>query len=150
MFVANSADQGVGDATLHELERFTEETGVEVDIIDFPQLRSWITAEQAEGDPPDVATAIPGIVGDLGRRGHLVNLDQFIDVEQLKADQSPYLVSLGMLGPDGHWPSERGHLFAAFTMVNVKGLVWYPVPELAPPDPRSRRRWTNCGSSATD
>jgi alpha-glucoside transport system substrate-binding protein len=124
------AHESVGDPTLHELERFTEETGVEVDLIDFPQLDSWITAEQAEGDPPDVATAIPGIVGDLGRRGHLVNLDQFIDVEQLEADQSPYLVSLGRLDPDGTWPSERGHLFAAFDMVSVKGLVWYPSPEL--------------------
>ena len=51
-----------------ELDAFSERTGVEVDFVDFPELESWITAEQAEGDPPDLATAIPGVVTDLGRR----------------------------------------------------------------------------------
>ncbi|MET0800221.1 MAG: ABC transporter substrate-binding protein, partial [Actinomycetota bacterium] len=130
MFWPAHADEEALGPFSQELDRFTEETGVEVDIIDFPQLNSWITAEQAEGDPPDLATAIPGIVFDLGRRGHLVDLGTFVDSQQLEANQSPYLVSLGTLGRDGAWPAERGHLFGAFTSLSVKGLVWYPKPEL--------------------
>ena len=113
-----------------ELEGFTERTGVEVEFVDFPELGDWITAEKAEGDPPDLAAAIPGIMADLARRGHLVNLETFLDPERLKADQSPYLVSLGTVGADGSWPAERGHLFGAFTQLNLKGLIWYPAPEL--------------------
>jgi DNA-binding SARP family transcriptional activator/class 3 adenylate cyclase len=113
-----------------ELDAFTQETGVAVDFIEFPQLESWITSEEAEGDAPDLTTAVPAVVTDLGRKGFLIDLGRFIDAEQLKADQSPYLVSLGTIGPDGSWPADRGHLFGAFTKVDAKGLVWYPTPAL--------------------
>ena len=52
-----------------ELARFTEKTGIEVDFVDIPDLETWITAEQAAGDLPDLASAIPGVSTDLGRRG---------------------------------------------------------------------------------
>ena len=58
-----------------------------------------------------------------------MNLETFLDPERLKADRSPYLVSLGTVGDDGSWPAERGHLFGAFTQLNLKGLM-HPVPEL--------------------
>ena len=115
---------------LDELDAFTERTGIEVELVDFPNLENWITTEKAEGDPPDLTAAIPGVMSDLARRGHLVHLEAFLDVDQLTTDQSPYLVSLGTLGADGSWPAERGHLFGAFTQLNVKGLIWYPTPEL--------------------
>jgi alpha-glucoside transport system substrate-binding protein len=89
-----------------------------------------MTSEQAERDPPDLATVVPGILTDLGRQGFLVNLETFLDVGRLRQIQSPHLVSLGTVAPDGTWPSDHGHLFGAFTKLDVKGLVWYPKPEL--------------------
>jgi alpha-glucoside transport system substrate-binding protein len=60
----------------------------------------------------------------------VMDLGAYLDVEQLRDDQSPYLVSLGTVGPDGSWPSEEGVLHGAFVKADVKSLIWYPVPEL--------------------
>ncbi|HEX5937547.1 MAG TPA: extracellular solute-binding protein [Actinomycetota bacterium] len=113
-----------------ELRAFTERTGIEVEFVNIPDLETWITAEQAAGESPDLASAIPGIAADLGRQGLLVDMGTYIDLERLKEVQSPYLVSMGTVGVDGSWPADDGHLYGAFTRVNVKGIVWYPKPEL--------------------
>jgi DNA-binding SARP family transcriptional activator/class 3 adenylate cyclase/ABC-type glycerol-3-phosphate transport system substrate-binding protein len=113
-----------------ELDGFTERTGVEVNFVDFPELESWITSTEAEGDPPDLAFTSPAGVADLARQGHLVDMSTFLNEEQLRADQSPYLVSLGSVDPDGLWPAEDGRLYGVFSDLNVKSLVWYPVSEL--------------------
>jgi alpha-glucoside transport system substrate-binding protein len=124
-----------------ELEAFTQETGVEVNFVSFPELDSWITAEQAGSDPPDIAYATPGILADFAREGHLVDLGAFVDVEELRSVQSPYLVSLGTLGPEGTWPAEEGQLFGAFNSIGVKSVVWYPVPEFRSSGYRSPTTW---------
>jgi alpha-glucoside transport system substrate-binding protein len=113
-----------------ELDDFTARTGIEIRFVDFPELESWITAREAAGDPPDLAFSLPGGAADLARQGHLVDMSHFLDVDQLRSDQSPYLVSLGMLALDGSWPGEDGQLFGAFTQLGLKSLVWYPKPEL--------------------
>ncbi|HUF58496.1 MAG TPA: extracellular solute-binding protein [Actinomycetota bacterium] len=126
------AHQNIGQLEFfrRELEDFTARTGVEVTFVGFPELESWITAKEAEGDPPDLAFSLPGPALDLSRQGHLVDLSSFLDADRLWSDQSPYLVSLGTVGPDGSWPATEGQLFGTFTQLSVKGLVWYPVPEL--------------------
>ncbi|HET6790575.1 MAG TPA: extracellular solute-binding protein [Actinomycetota bacterium] len=116
--------------TQAELDAFTERTGVEVEFVSFPEINNWITAEQAAGDPPDLAFAPPGILSDLARQGHLVDLGTFVDADGLASVQSPYLVSLGTLGRDGSWPADQGKLFGAVVGLSVKGLIWFPVPEL--------------------
>jgi DNA-binding SARP family transcriptional activator/ABC-type glycerol-3-phosphate transport system substrate-binding protein len=113
-----------------DLREFTETTGIEVRFVDYPTLDSWITLEEGAGHPPDVAFAPPGVVVDHARHDNLVDIGTFLDRDQLRADQSPYLVSLGTVGRDGSWPSEDGPFYGAFTDLNVKGLIWYPVPEL--------------------
>jgi DNA-binding SARP family transcriptional activator/class 3 adenylate cyclase/ABC-type glycerol-3-phosphate transport system substrate-binding protein len=113
-----------------ELDAFTDRTGIAVDFVNFSDQQGWITAEQAAADPPDLAFMIPGVGADLARRGYLVDMTAFVDTNQLVADQSPYMVSLGTLGRGGDWPADDGMLFAAFAQVNVKSLIWYPIPEL--------------------
>jgi alpha-glucoside transport system substrate-binding protein len=113
-----------------ELDAFTARTGIEVEIVDFPELDRWIRGEDVEGDAPDVTFAVPGVVADLARHGQPVDLGRFVDVERLRSDQSPYLVSLGTVGEDGSWPADDGGLYGAFVNVDVKSLVWYPAPEL--------------------
>ncbi|HEX6231409.1 MAG TPA: extracellular solute-binding protein [Actinomycetota bacterium] len=115
---------------LLELRRFEARTGIEVTLVDLPEIQTWISRRDVGGDPPDIAFAIPSVVADLAGGDHLVDLGVFVDLEQLRADQSPYLVSLGTVDPDGSWPAEDGGLFGAFVQLNVKSLIWYPAPEL--------------------
>jgi alpha-glucoside transport system substrate-binding protein len=58
-----------------------------------------------------------------------MDLRRYLDIERLKMDQSPYLVSLGTIGPDGSWPSNEGGTYGAFVNLTIKSLIWYPVPE---------------------
>ncbi|MGZ5353982.1 MAG: extracellular solute-binding protein [Actinomycetota bacterium] len=123
-------DLGLLEPLRRELDSFTARTGIEVEIVDFPELETWIAGDDIEGDPPDLAFSIPGPVADLARQGHPVDLSAFLDVEQLRQDQSPYLVSLGTVDEDGSWPSNDGGLYGAFVSLDVKSLVWYAAPEL--------------------
>ena len=113
-----------------DLRTFAEDTGVEVRFVDFPELNTAITVAEAEGRPPDITFANPGVVVDLARHGNLIDLGASLDLDRLRSDQSPYLVSLGTIGADGGWPSSHGSLYGAFAAVNVKSLIWYPMPEL--------------------
>jgi DNA-binding SARP family transcriptional activator/class 3 adenylate cyclase/ABC-type glycerol-3-phosphate transport system substrate-binding protein len=127
---------------IKELSRFTSKTGIEVELVEFPQIGGWISQGDAEGRPPDLIVDQPGGIEDLAEKGQLIDMSSFLDVEQLKLDQSPYLVSLGTVGPDGSWPSADGGLFGAFVDLNVKSLVWYPVPELSAAGHTVPRTWT--------
>jgi DNA-binding SARP family transcriptional activator/class 3 adenylate cyclase/ABC-type glycerol-3-phosphate transport system substrate-binding protein len=123
-------DPGLLAPFRRELDRFTSETGIKVTLVDFPELQSWIDSREVTGDPPDVMFNVPGGVADLADQGHLVDLGTYLDRERLTLDQSPYLVELGSIGPDGSWPSADGRLYGAFVKLAVKSTIWYPVPEL--------------------
>jgi DNA-binding SARP family transcriptional activator/class 3 adenylate cyclase/ABC-type glycerol-3-phosphate transport system substrate-binding protein len=114
---------------LEELSRFTSRTGIEVELVDFPQIDGWINQGDAVGRPPDLVVSQPGAVVELARNRHLIDMGAFLDVERLRQAQSPYLVELGTVSADGSWPSPDGGLFGAFVELGVKSLIWYPVPE---------------------
>jgi alpha-glucoside transport system substrate-binding protein len=57
-------------------------------------------------------------------------MSTYLDLDALRRDQSPYLVSLGTVGDDGSWPSSDGATYGVFVSINLKSLVWYPKPEL--------------------
>jgi alpha-glucoside transport system substrate-binding protein len=119
------------EALRNEFEAFTAETGIEVRLTGNPAFHDYVADSLAAGDPPDIAVLPqPGLVRDLARDGHLIDLGTYMDVEQLKADQSPYLVSLGTVGADGSWPAPDGATYGAFVSLDVKSLIWYPKPEL--------------------
>jgi DNA-binding SARP family transcriptional activator/ABC-type glycerol-3-phosphate transport system substrate-binding protein len=117
-----------------EFAGFTAETGIEVRLVGA-QLSDdagfdYVAESVAAGNPPDIAMIPqPGAVRDFARDGHLIDLGSFLDIDELKDDQSPYLVSLGTLGEDGSWPASEGTTFGAFNTVNLKSMIWYPVPE---------------------
>jgi DNA-binding SARP family transcriptional activator/class 3 adenylate cyclase/ABC-type glycerol-3-phosphate transport system substrate-binding protein len=114
------------DGYLEELKGFTSRTGIEVELVDFPQVDGWISEGDAKGRPPDLVMSQPAGVADLAGKERLIDMSSFLDVEKLKTDQSPYLVSLGTVAADGGWPSSDGGLFGAFVELNIKSLVWYP------------------------
>jgi ABC-type glycerol-3-phosphate transport system substrate-binding protein len=128
--ITNEALTALLNPLLRELDRFTAETGIEVRLVNFPEVQQWFASSQTPGDPPDLAFTGPGAMEDLVANGHLVDMGAFLDTELLRRNQSPYLVRLGTVGPDGSWPSTEGGLYGAFVNLNVKSLIWYPAPEL--------------------
>jgi ABC-type glycerol-3-phosphate transport system substrate-binding protein/energy-coupling factor transporter ATP-binding protein EcfA2 len=113
-----------------ELERFTARTGIEIEVFGSENFEAQIAESVAAGDPPDIALfPQPGSVESYARDELLMDLGAYLDVERLRSDQSPYLVSLGTVGSDGSWPSGEGGTYGAFVDLNVKSLIWYPVAE---------------------
>jgi serine/threonine protein kinase/ABC-type glycerol-3-phosphate transport system substrate-binding protein len=129
-----------------EFAGFTAETGIEVrlvgsDLTDEEAI-DYVADSVAAGDPPDIAPLPqPGAVRDLARQGALIDLGTYVDIEQLRRDQSPYLISLGTLGDDGSWPASTGTTFGAFSDLNLKSMIWYPVPELQAAGYQTPRTW---------
>jgi hypothetical protein len=92
-----------------ELAGFTDATGIVVRLVGTQLSEDaafdYVADSIAAGHPPDVAPLPhPGAVRDFARQGHLIDLGTYLDIEQLRRDQSPYLISLGTLGEDG-WPA---------------------------------------------
>ncbi len=125
-----------------EFASFTAETGIDVRVVGNPFAHDYVAESVAEGDPPDIAVAPqPGTILDLAREGHLIDLGGYLDLDALRNDQSPYLVSLGTIGDDGSWPASDGATYGAFVSINLKSLVWYPKPELRTAAASTPRTW---------
>ena len=125
-----------------EFAEFTARTGIDVRLVGNPLVDDYVTQSIAEGDPPDIAVVPqPGTIRDFASEGLLIDLARYRDVEDLKDDQSPYLVSLGTVGDDGSWPASEGSTYGAFVNLNLKSLVWYPEPELRTEGYAPPRTW---------
>ncbi|MFL5799187.1 MAG: extracellular solute-binding protein [Actinomycetota bacterium] len=113
-----------------QMRRFTQRTGIEVRLVGVPDFYTWLTENVAPKNPPDIAffQQPTGLV-KLARQGYLADLGGYLDVERLRSDTSPYLVSLGTVGHDGSWPSDEGGTYGGFIHLSLKSLVWYPTPE---------------------
>jgi alpha-glucoside transport system substrate-binding protein len=120
----------VADLFRRDVARLTRETGIEVRLTGGGSGPDSVIDHFASAHPSDLGVAGPAEAMSLAREGRLVNLGTFLDVARLRADQSPYLVSLGMTDHDGSWPSTDGPLHGAFIGLNLKSFVWYPLPEL--------------------
>ena len=107
-------DQDRITALRSEFEGFTAETGIEIRLIGNPNYDDYVAQSLEAGDPPDVAiVAQPAYVRDFAREGSLIDLGAYVDIDKLKKDQSPYLVSLGTVGDDGSWPASEGTTYGA-------------------------------------
>ncbi len=123
-------DQDRITALRSEFEGFTAQTGIEVRLIGNPNYDDYVAQSLEAGDPPDVAiVAQPAYVRDFAREGSLIDLGAYVDIDKLKNDQSPYLVSLGTVGDDGSWPASEGTTYGAVVDLTLKSMIWYPVPE---------------------
>jgi serine/threonine protein kinase/ABC-type glycerol-3-phosphate transport system substrate-binding protein len=113
-----------------QMRPFTERTGIDVRIVGVPDFLDWLGRGVPGSDPPDVAFFVqPAGLARLAQQGYLSDLSNYLDVDQLREDTSPYLMSLGTLGADGSWPSSDGSTYGIFARLSLKSLVWYPVPE---------------------
>jgi len=114
------------------LQPFINDTGIQVHLVIIPgqEFDDWLTGKDIPNNPPDIAHfPQPGGLVYLARHGYLADLGAYLNLDRLRADTSPYLVSLGTVGPDGSWPSTDGTTYGAFAHMILKSLIWYPVPE---------------------
>jgi ABC-type glycerol-3-phosphate transport system substrate-binding protein len=103
-----------------ELDRFEDATGIHVSY-EVRDLHVDLAPALEHGDVPDIALVPqPGAIRDLGSAGQLVDLTTYIDVDSARAAFSDYLVDL---------VSEGDGLYGLPVNLDLKGLVWYPVPE---------------------
>ncbi|MBO8140575.1 MAG: carbohydrate ABC transporter substrate-binding protein [Firmicutes bacterium] len=111
------------EAFLKVLEPFEAATGIDVEFTGTRDLVAVLTTRVQAGNPPDIALLPnPGFVKEMAEDGHLVVLDDVLDMEQLRQDYAQTWLDLG---------SVDGKLYAIFLSADLKSLVWYNPKEFA-------------------
>jgi alpha-glucoside transport system substrate-binding protein len=96
---------------------FTQKTGIKVNAESTRDLTAVLTTRIRGNNPPDVAILPnPAEMQQLASQGHLVPLDSFLDMSQIRRDYASAWIDLG---------SYNGRLYALFTKAANKGTVWY-------------------------
>lgn len=99
---------------------FEEETGIDVQYEGSSEFETLILVRDEAGDPPDVAALPqPGLMRDFAQKGSLEPLPDEV-IQQIESNYAPVWLELG---------SSDGTPYGVFHRVNIKSLVWYPVPE---------------------
>jgi alpha-glucoside transport system substrate-binding protein len=93
------------------------ETGGIVDWEGTQNLPDVLHTRLQAGNPPDIAILPnPGLMQQMAREGKLVQLNSFMDMNQVRKDYAPAWIDLG---------SYNGKLYALFYKVANKATVWY-------------------------
>jgi len=96
---------------------FTAQTGIVVNVESTRDLNATLTARIQGRNPPDIAILPnPGKMQQLAAQGHLVSLDNFLDVNQIKQDYAKGWIDLG---------TYNNKLYALFYKAANKGTIWY-------------------------
>lgn len=129
VFIAFTGDdQEVFEANLAPFE---EETGIDVVVEASQDFEAQMPIRIEGGNPPDVAFyPQPGAASGVA--------DELVDLAAAGLDRADavtaygeYFAGLGTVAEDGSWPSDEGKWYGIPNSVNVKSLIWYPVPEFA-------------------
>jgi alpha-glucoside transport system substrate-binding protein len=118
------------EAYLGTLKPFEEATGVTIKYESTRDVLAVLQTRIAGGNPPDVVSnPSAGQISQLGAQGKLVALDQFLDMEKLRAEYPAGLIDL---------TSADNHVYGVFYNSAVQGLVWYnPKAYTGPTKPAS-------------
>ncbi|MGB3956154.1 MAG: ABC transporter substrate-binding protein [Brooklawnia sp.] len=109
------------DAFSEDLAVLSEQLGIEATYTPLPDFETVIQSRVTGNDRPDIAIfPQPGLLFDLARAGELKALDDAIDVDAKNQDLVPGLLDT---------VTQDGSVYALPVSMNVKSLVWYPVPE---------------------
>ena len=101
---------------------FEEATGITINYIGNKEFEGTISIRVDGGDPPDIADfPQPGLLGNLAKAGHVVDVGSFIPEEWLKEQYNDSWLQMGtMAGSDGDIMAGVWYRFSG------KSLVWYP------------------------
>ncbi|MGD9700938.1 MAG: extracellular solute-binding protein [Acidimicrobiia bacterium] len=104
-----------------ELKRFQERTGIQVQYRVPAAFERELREAEAAGDPPDIAwLSQPTLMFDHARQGKLIDLSNYLDQEEARQRFGDHLVDTASLAVG---------FYGLPVTLDVKGLVWYPVPE---------------------
>jgi alpha-glucoside transport system substrate-binding protein len=111
-----------GQTFADSLAGFAERTGIEVAYEGITNYETVLNVRAEGRDTPDLAQiAQPGLMQSFQRDGHLVNLSEFFNTEQLQTD-TPAFYDLGTVD---------GDLYGVYYKADLKSIVWYPVQAFA-------------------
>jgi alpha-glucoside transport system substrate-binding protein len=101
---------------------FEEATGITINYIGNKEFEGTISIRVDGGDPPDIADfPQPGLLGNLVKAGHVVDVGSFLSDDWLKQQYNESWLQMGMMdSPDGEINAGVWYRF------NGKSLVWYP------------------------
>jgi alpha-glucoside transport system substrate-binding protein len=105
------------DSFLAMVAPFEERTGITVEYEGTRDLNAVLTTRIEGGNPPDVAGLPgPGQLLEYAREGHLVPLDEGVDMDRLRNQYDAGWIDLA---------SSDGQVYGVFIKGAVKSLVWY-------------------------
>jgi alpha-glucoside transport system substrate-binding protein len=114
-----------GEAFQAVLDGFEEkypDVTVEAEQVPFDQTQSLLTQQFAQGDPPDVAVGLPGIVRSFADQNLLLDMSDTWDTWVEDGAYSESLRDVASAGLD--------ETYAVYFKGNVNGLIWYTPAEL--------------------
>ena len=104
---------------------FEDKTGIDIQYTGSKEFEASIAIRVDGGNAPDIVDfPQPGLLDNFVKKGKVVDLSKFLDMDKLKANYNQSWLDMGtMAGPDG--PIMAG----IWGRVNGKSLVWYPKAE---------------------
>lgn len=105
------------DAFKQQLAAFTKKTGVNVTVESTRDLPAVLNTRIRGNNPPDIC-GMPNLstFQDMVNKGKVVQLDKFIDMNQIQKDYAKAWIDLA---------SVNGHMYAVLPKANNKNTVWY-------------------------
>ena len=101
------------------LQPFVDNTGIDVNYEGVTDYETVLNVRVEGGDPPDLAQlAQPGLMRSFQAQGSLVNLSEWINVDQLREDYIESFLDLA---------SVNGDVYGVYYKTDFKSIVWYPV-----------------------
>jgi alpha-glucoside transport system substrate-binding protein len=96
-------------------------------------LNATLTTRIQGNNPPDIAILPnPGKMQQLAQQGHLIALDDMVNMSQMQKDYAPAWINLGKY---------NGKLYAIFYKAASKGTVWYNPQEFQSKSYTTPKTW---------
>ncbi len=110
------------EAVLAGFEEKYPDVSVSAEQVPFDQTQSLLTQQFAQGDPPDVAVGLPGIVRSFADQNLLLDLG---DTWDTWVEEGAYTESLREVASSG-----LDSTYAVYFKGNVNGLIWHTPAQL--------------------
>lgn len=109
-------------AVIDGFEADNPDVTVTLEQVPFGETQSLLTQQFAQGEPPDVAVGLPGIVRNFASQDLLLNLDDIWDEWVTDGAYTESLRDVASAGLDS--------TFSVYFKGNVNGLIWYTPAQL--------------------
>lgn len=114
---------------------FTKQTGIQVKVEPTRDLSQVLTTRIRGNNPPDMAILPnPGFMQQLAGQGHLIPLENYLDMNQFRSDYAQGWVDLG---------SFNSKVYALFYKAANKGTIWYSPTQFSAQGYTTPKTWND-------